>query len=105
MLTAERNEIARDYPNLENAGADLLEACRQIIWKLSHNHSPSGNGDDCHPATITRDDISVKMAASALKFATLDDSDREYCPACEGTLDGWIDIDGVCNGCGWRRPS
>jgi len=27
----------------------------------------------------------------------------EYlCPACEGTLNGVIGQDGVCNGCGWR---
>ena len=46
---------------------DLLEACKQIVWKLSHNHD-DGNGGT-KPATITRNDATVRMAVAAIAKA------------------------------------
>jgi len=48
------------------AAEDLLEACRQIIWKLSHDHNlPDYKG----PARIDRRDATVKMAVAAVAKA------------------------------------
>ena len=44
------------------AAPELLEACRQIIWKLSH-------GTNENPNTISRLDTTVKMAIAAIKKA------------------------------------
>jgi len=53
------------------AAPDLLEACRQIVWKLSHDTSPSGKGDDCRPGTVDRTDATVRMAEAAIDKATI----------------------------------
>lgn len=47
--------------------AELLEACKQIVWKLSFNHC----FDDGYvgPASITRLDATVKMAVAAIAKA------------------------------------
>lgn len=52
------------------ASPDLLEAARQVLWKLSHNFSASGNGDDCRPGTVDRNDATVEMLARAIAKAT-----------------------------------
>lgn len=61
-----------DYANaaLMAAAPDLLEACKQIVWKLSHNHA-DGIGPDAKtwPGTINRNDITVKMAEAAIAKA------------------------------------
>ena len=49
------------------AAPELLEACKQIVWKLSHNHD-DGNGGT-KPATITRNDATVRMAVAAIAKA------------------------------------
>lgn len=56
-------EHAKANADLVAAAPDLLEACRQIIWKLSHNW------DDGKPARIDRLDATVRMAADAIKKA------------------------------------
>lgn len=41
----------------------LLEAAKQVIWKLSHNHKlPDYQG----PGRITREDATVKMLIDAI---------------------------------------
>jgi len=49
------------------AAPDLLEACKQIVWKLSHNHD-DGNGGT-KPGTIDRRDATVRMARAAIAKA------------------------------------
>lgn len=48
---------------LERERAELLEACRQIVWKTGHNW------DDGLPARIDRRDIVVTLAANAAAYA------------------------------------
>ena len=43
----------------------LLEGARQVLWKLSHTHSPSGRGDDCRPGPVDRTDATVHMLREA----------------------------------------
>lgn len=45
------------------AGSLALEACRQIVWKLSHNW------DDGKPARIDRRDAVIRMAVRAIEVA------------------------------------
>jgi hypothetical protein len=45
------------------AAPDLLEAAKQVIWKLSHNHWTE---DYRGPARITREDATVKMLIDAI---------------------------------------
>lgn len=52
------------------AAPDLLEACKQLVWKLSHDHSPSGKGDDCRPGTIDRRDVVYHNIRAAIAKAT-----------------------------------
>lgn len=47
-----------------NSHARLLEACRQIVWKLGHN---TGSG----PVSIDRRDATVRMADAAIEADTL----------------------------------
>ena len=48
------------------AAPELLEAAKQVIWKLSHNHDVDGyNG----PGRITREDATVKMLYAAIAKA------------------------------------
>ena len=50
------------------AAPDLLEACRQIVWKLSHDHQqPDGTFG---PGKIDRRDATVRMAVAAIAKAT-----------------------------------
>ena len=51
------------------AAPELLEALRGIIWKLSHNFSPSGRGGDCRPSTIDRTDATIIIALAAIAKA------------------------------------
>lgn len=44
----------------------LLEACKQIVWKLGHNHMVDGK---CVPGTIDRNDATVRMAIEAIAKA------------------------------------
>jgi len=49
------------------AAPALLEACKQIVWKLNHNYAlPDYEG----PARITRNDATVRMAIAAIEEAT-----------------------------------
>ena len=49
---------------------ELLEACKQIVWKLSHNHSDGiGPNSRTWPGTIDRNDATVKMAVEAIAKA------------------------------------
>lgn len=48
------------------AAPDLLEACKQIVWKLGHNHALPGYKG---PARIDRRDATVKMAIAAIAKA------------------------------------
>ena len=48
---------------------DLLAAAEQVIWKLSGTFSPRGDGSDCIPATVDRNDATVKMLAAAIARA------------------------------------
>ena len=56
------NEEIEANISLIAAAPELLEACRQIIWKLSH-------GTNENPNTISRLDATVKMAIAAIKKA------------------------------------
>lgn len=47
---------------LFDAAPDLLDACKQIVWKLSHNWD---NG----PARIDRRDATVRLAEKAIAKA------------------------------------
>ena len=47
----------------------VVEAAKQITWKLSHEHSAKGDGSDCTHATIDRRDITIKMLHAALNLA------------------------------------
>lgn len=51
----------------KRANTELLAAARQVIWKLSHSYSPSGNGNDCRPGTIDRTDATAVMLRDALR--------------------------------------
>ena len=68
-LEYDRSDEGEANARLIAAAPDLLEACRQIVWKLSHNYSPSGKGDDCRPGTIDRRDATVHMAEAAIAKA------------------------------------
>lgn len=46
------------------AAPELLEACKQVVWKLSHNW------DDGLPARVDRDDATVKLIIAAIAKAT-----------------------------------
>jgi hypothetical protein len=57
---------ADETQRLLEAAPDLLEACKQIVWKLNHNYAlPDYKG----PARITRQDATVKMAIAAIAKA------------------------------------
>ena len=56
----EENEKAN--ADLMSAAPELLEACQQIVWKLSH-------GTKENPNTVSRIDATVKMAVAAIKKA------------------------------------
>lgn len=66
---AETAEARDANCDLVEAAPDLLEACQQILWKLSHNTSPSGNGGDCRPGTVDRTDATIRMAQAAVNRA------------------------------------
>ena len=51
----------------------LLEACRNIVWKLSHNHKQPGYSG---PAKITRQDATVRMAVEAIALCESNEPDR-----------------------------
>lgn len=55
-----------EFCPMHAAAPDLLEACRQIVWKLSHNHKAD---DYSGPARITRDDATVRLAVAAIAKA------------------------------------
>ena len=63
-------EWERRYWTVRKQRDDLLTAARQIVWKLSHNHSPSGKGNDCVPGRIDRRDITVKLLEAAVLNAS-----------------------------------
>lgn len=50
---------------------ELLEVCKQLVWKLSHNHEDTdyNTTKKTHPATIYRTDIVCKMAENAIAKA------------------------------------
>jgi len=48
------------------AAPELLEAAKQVIWKLSHNHQ---TGTYTGPAQITRLDATVRMLEEAVSKA------------------------------------
>ncbi len=50
----------------------LLEACKQIVWKLNHNHNLPGYKG---PARITRKDSTVHMAVDAIALAEAENAD------------------------------
>lgn len=52
-----------------NSHEALLNAVKNVVWKLSHDHSASGKGDDCKPATINRNDAVVELCREAIKQA------------------------------------
>ncbi len=45
------------------AAPDLLEACKQIVWKLSHNEKSEHYQG---PGRVTRNDATVRMAVAAI---------------------------------------
>jgi hypothetical protein len=51
---------------LISAAPELLEACRQIVWKLSHNGTRDGENG---PVSIDRRDATVRMAIEAIAKA------------------------------------
>lgn len=70
------NTLAITFSDEGNANArlmasapTLLEAAKQVIWKLSFEHSPSGKGGDCHHARMDRTDATVKMLCEAIAKA------------------------------------
>lgn len=44
----------------------LLVALKNIVWKLNRDESPSGQGDDCVPAKIDRNDAVIRAAAEII---------------------------------------
>ena len=67
---------AKANAQLIASAPELLEACRQIVWKLSHNHdlpATAPAGPYKGPSLITRNDATVKMAVAAIAKATGDD--------------------------------
>jgi hypothetical protein len=51
---------------MEKINQELLEAAKQVLWKLSHNHDlPDYKG----PGRITRQDATVKMLYEAVEKA------------------------------------
>lgn len=44
----------------------LINAARAVVWKLSHSYSASGRGDDCRPASIDRNDATVRDLEAAI---------------------------------------
>lgn len=55
--------VSKEEGDLIVAAPDLLEACKQIVWKLSHNSClPDYEG----PGRITRLDATVKMAVATI---------------------------------------
>ena len=59
IVAGKIKEVAR----LIAAAPELLEACKQIVWKLSFNHRDS---DYEGPARIDRNDAVVRMAVAAI---------------------------------------
>lgn len=62
------DKIWDDYKRRENdriarAAPGLLEAAKQVIWKLSHNHDVDGYKG---PGRITREDATIKMLVEAI---------------------------------------
>ena len=53
--------------NLTRRNQLLTEALEGILWKLSHKHSPSGEGGDCEWAKIDRNDATVRKALLILE--------------------------------------
>jgi len=49
------------------SASELLNVCRQLVWKLSHNHSPTGKTEDSRPGTISRLDITYRLAQRAIE--------------------------------------
>ena len=60
-------EEAEANARLFEATLDLLEACKQIVWKLSYNQCFDDGYEG--PARITRLDATVKMAVAAIAKA------------------------------------
>jgi len=54
---------------IQKGRQQLIEATKQLLWKLSHNTSPSGNGGDCRPGTVDRNDATIRILGQALNFA------------------------------------
>jgi hypothetical protein len=52
--------------NQETISCELLEAARQVLWKLNHNHDDRGYRG---PARITREDATVRMLQAAYNKA------------------------------------
>lgn len=46
----------------------LVHAAKNVIWKLSHNHS-KGDGSPSYPGTIDRRDATIHLVEAALKAA------------------------------------
>lgn len=58
--------VRQEVAQLIETAPDLLEACRQIVWKLSFNSKlPDYEG----PGRIDRRDATVKMAIAAIAKA------------------------------------
>ncbi|MDH3629312.1 MAG: hypothetical protein OES25_16875 [Acidobacteriota bacterium] len=62
-------EQAQENARLIAAAPDLLAACEGLLWKLNHQHSESGKGDDCKPATVDRKDAAVRAVITAVRKA------------------------------------
>ena len=54
----------------DDPGPDMLEALGQILWKLERDESMSGNGGDCVPAKIDRNDAVISAARAIIAKAT-----------------------------------
>lgn len=69
---AKYEKMAKEVEATENKADrnDLLEAAQQIVWKLNHNHSVKGDGSDCKPAKIDRNDATVRALINAIRKAT-----------------------------------
>lgn len=74
----DESDLGKTDARLLAAAPDLLEAARQVIWKMGHNERNDEPGGYCGPIRITRSDATVRMLCHAI--AAIDGDTDHTCP-------------------------